>query len=112
MCDLYCYESDAGFETHVANSRQRAWLRALYYLTDTRVTMCGETHRFSKHWANRVNWSLPHWFTHYKIGLPQDGKCFCDETEDEMFGRIIELSDAGYCVPEHLKQEAMKAINP
>jgi hypothetical protein len=105
-CDLYCYESREGFETNVASFRHRRWLRLFHFLTDKRVPITDDhTIRLSR-WNL---WGLPHWLTHKRIRLPYAGKYFTDATEQEMFGRILDLVRTGYHIPHSLRKEVENA---
>jgi hypothetical protein len=101
-CDLYCYQSSAGFETNVASFRHRRWLRLFYFLTDRRVPISDDRTIRLQRWSL---WGLPHWFTHKRIRLPYAGKFFTDATEQEMFVRILDLARTGYRIPASLREE-------
>jgi hypothetical protein len=109
-CDLYCYESFDGFQTHVASYRQRTWLRIVHFLTDKRFrvtdTYTVRSHRWLLRWFYL---SLPHSLTHRRIHLPYAGQSFTDATEKEMFGRILDLARTGYHIPDSLRKEVENA---
>ena len=96
-CDLYCYESDCGHETHVATYRYRKWKELYHFLTDRRVKCIGRIFRYPR-WGY-LFW-MPHWITHVRIGLPEDGKHFTDETITDFHMRVKWLKQVGYQVPE------------
>lgn len=102
-CDLYCYETENGFETNIAACRWRTWVRIFHFLTDHRVKVEGIVIRWNR--DNRWFWRIPHRITHKAIRLPCAGKHFTDETEEAMFNRIRNLVKIGYRVPKDLLEE-------
>lgn len=88
-CDIYAYESDAGFEVHVARSR--------YNLPDHVCAPMWD----DPDWANKYNeWSeILRASELFPIGLPFDGESYVFDTENEMFACFAELAHAGYNVP-------------
>lgn len=106
QCDLYCYESNEGFVTHVACYRQRAWKRLFHFLTDKRMKIPGIAYR--PRLTRFYLFGFPRWLTHKRLGLPSDGKMFIDESESLMFERIVGLYIEGYNIPESLLDEATK----
>lgn len=102
QCDVYVYESDRGFETHVAGRRHTfseplppappkgdidAAIRRMMAVTG----MCDR--------AEPVD-----------IGLPYDGESYTDATASECADRLEMLRAAGYNVPQYaidaLREEA------
>lgn len=88
-CDLYCYESSNGFETHVADNR-----------------VVGEV-------PKQLNWDAPDFMASHKaqmvfmrdaerepIGLPLDGESFTDSTLEDFRARLTELRTIGYRFPD------------
>lgn len=107
-CDLYCYESDCGYETHVAglrvvgkvppfpdsiNDGKKEWMRKY------------EAHRTFMDTCKRE-----------KIGLPCDGKRFCDPDLKSFLKRVTDLKEMGYHVPRHvftaIEREIKELTNP
>lgn len=88
--DVYCYESDAGFVTHVANKRH------------DRRREIGDHSEIPMH----------------EIGLAHDGATFVDAGPREMAETLRKLREEGYRVPEYvfgdLEKEAiaMEAFGP
>jgi hypothetical protein len=91
-CDIYAYESDSGFEVHVASRR--------YVIPDD---------------VQPPTYDDPEWINKWKawgellrdaelvpIGLPFDGASYRFDTENEMFACLAELALAGYNVPAGL----------
>lgn len=108
-CDLYCYEDVGGWwQTYVASSRHRTWLRVFHWLTDKRLRFkdAGYTYRMERF----STWKWPHWLTHKRIGLPHDGASFQDDSEHAMYERILWLNDLGYRVPKSLLLEIKNAF--
>jgi DNA repair photolyase len=66
-CDLYCYESNSGYETHVAAYRRRLWYRLYHGVVDKRMPLSiGDETVFIRH--SRMD-SFPKWMTHKTIQL-------------------------------------------
>lgn len=104
-CDLYCYESNDGFVTHIAESRQRLWFRIFHYLTDKRFPMGkGETYRVWR-FIQYFSFTFPRGLMYKKIKLPYAGESFTDPTEADMFKRIRDLISLGYKIPTYLQDE-------
>ena len=91
-CDIYAYESESGFEVHVATRRHKLpdnvqaptvddpdW--AIKYLEWSEILRASEL--------------VP-------IGLPFDGASYTLDTENEMFTLFAELAHVGYNVPDRL----------
>jgi hypothetical protein len=110
-CDLYCYESVGGFySTNVASYRERAWKDFYHWLTDRRIEYApGKSFRVPR-WGY-LFW-VPHWISHAKIGLPEDGEAFADRTLIEFRDRVKWLAGLGYRVPDYLLPEIEKEITP
>jgi hypothetical protein len=96
---VYCYESDAGFETHVA-SRRHSLPIPEYDISSTEAFLTSQKAREA---AFAVSVPIP-------IGLPNDGESFVDATESEMFERLRELQAMGYLIPEWVFQVAHRWI--
>lgn len=93
--DVYVYESDTGWITHVAQDRVQ---------TDEElppeVNPCYENVEAYLDRIKQVAEILGHgkWAV---IGLPFDGDTFNDATPKECATRLIELKELGYHVPQH-----------
>lgn len=118
-CDLYCYESDFGFETHLASGRRRVWFRLLCWLTDKRMTVVPKSAEREKVvWRNNrrlTTWMLhrlPWWVTNKKINHRLAGESFTDNTEEAMFERIRMLYCEGFNMPKRLMHMAHGITNP
>jgi hypothetical protein len=95
QCDLYCYaDVGGGYTTHVAGYRRRAWVRALFWLTDRRVKVGKQIIRFGRFSLP----SLPHWMVHKRIGLPYDDYSFHDEELEQFYCTVLYLWSQGYNV--------------
>lgn len=95
-CDLYCYEGEGGYTTHVAEYRHRLWYKFVRWMTDIRIPTAKHKIRVQRFYFYR----LPHWAIHKKIGLPHDGESFADATIPELINTIGMLKSAGYKVPD------------
>lgn len=103
QCDLYCYESDAGYETIVANNRPRWKVPLPPPVELERDTIAEFVYR-----TNTVSEMLNHpaMCELKPIGLPHDGAHFCDKTPQEWADTLQMLKDVGYQFPFELIEEA------
>lgn len=81
-CDLYCYQSDEGYVTHVARIKTRP---------GTARPVPGET---MDKYLGRLSEST------VEIGLPFDGVTFTDETLEDFEARLRMLRETGYRFPD------------
>lgn len=107
QCDLYCYESEGGFETHVAANRIH-WKIALPPPADFEFFKNGNFKRGAMRTPiqrlvevmrlmnNEEN------FERKDIGLAYDGRTFVDKTPEEWHATLLLLKAAGYKFPYHL----------
>lgn len=102
QCDLYCYESDEGFITHVAGQRikyktplpppvDESDFNALLKRHETVLGMLDNAERAP-------------------IGLPYDSKTFCDHDLPSFLERVKMLKKIGYNVPDYLIPMIIKEI--
>lgn len=94
-CDVYCYESDSGFITHVANNRI-----CCNYTLPSVVPLDAE-HLDEYVERQQIVMELVEKSDRVPIGLPYDGKTFSDATAAEAADRLQSLKDIGYCVPQY-----------
>jgi hypothetical protein len=103
-CDLYIYEGEGGYVTHVASNR-------LGWLTPPRNPWSlpkgasdQEFRRALKKYDHAVD-SAPR----VPIGGPFDGQGFFDDEVEDLLARVLSLRSAGYRVPdwviEHIEEE-------
>jgi hypothetical protein len=97
QCDVYVYESDAGWITHVAAKRRAARAPELDWSTPERWTQTQAAQRAFLDDPN--NPSLP-------IGLSEDGQTFCDASPAGCAAQLLRLKALGYQVP----QDAIDAL--
>lgn len=95
QCDLYCYESDAGYVTHVANYRT-VFENLPEEIEFTKENIPAYVERFNKV-LSMVGESPK-----VEIGLPYDGESFTDGTLEEFKTTVQMLKDAGYRVPDYV----------
>lgn len=97
QCDVYVYESEEGWQTHVASKR----IAYTEPLPDPVDWTPGEPFPFTD-WLNRHQVVSRMMFDseHLPIGGPKDGASFCDETAAECADRLEELRTMGYNVPQ------------
>lgn len=91
-CDLYCYESDQGFETWVAANRVVGEVPHIDYLATPEV-MARQYNEQSRFLATAE---------HAPIGLPHDGEFFCDGDLASFEQRLRQLRVLGYRFPHHI----------
>jgi len=103
-CDIYAYESDAGYEIHVANNRRRLWYRIFLWLTDKRIPIklankiiYYRSQRFDLYFLpNRIKYKL--------IKLACAGESYTCNLE-EFREKMIELRNLGYKFPNYVLGE-------
>lgn len=98
QCDLYCYESSLGYQTHVGSYRvvgdvpvlpewgrlpEPEWVAQM-------VQKCAAQHAYLDI-ASRV-----------PIGLPYDGESFSDTDLEGFLERLLDLRALGYRFPEYV----------
>ena len=102
QCDLYCYESDEGFETIVAGLK----------LAETPPHQDWFPEMLSDDWWKRHN-DISEFMKTVKrvpIGLKHDGESYVDDTLEEFRDRLIMLKEAGYRFPYELIDEIQKEM--
>ena len=107
-CDVYCYESEEGFVIHVAGRRHG--LPADDEGPPFSLIREGkgeEYMRLQKEFSDRM--SASEWTT---INHPDAGRTFRLDTESEMYDKLVELSDAGFNVPQHVLDSLAEAWLP
>jgi hypothetical protein len=132
--DVYVYEADEGWVTHVAArrrmfapvpdilpSRLAMWVhewsgcywdvnaRCMKYPRPWRAAIYKAWSHFIAFWHNRIHMGSLHMIPLRPIGLPADGEGYCDPTPGECADRLERLSRLGYRVPswaiESLREE-------
>jgi hypothetical protein len=88
-----------GFETHVATFRERAWRRLFFLLTDKRIRFGTEKWQVFRSPRFGYQFWLPKILTHKRIGLPEDGESFIDDSPETLLDRLLWLKSLGYQVP-------------
>lgn len=93
-CDVYVYESDDGWTTHVAGVRVQ-W-------DERRPAPIKFDPNNLQPWLDRHSqvMDLLDEMPRQVIGLPHDGDTFVDETPGECAERLTSLARLGYNVPE------------
>lgn len=93
-CDLYCYQSDEGYRTHVATHRTKPGLVHPQMRSDETLD----------EFCRRIDDAT------CEIGLPYDGVSFTDETLEDFEARLRMLRDAGYRFPDRVFDEIREEI--
>lgn len=94
QCDLYVYESEAGFCVHVAGNRIDAVVPPIDFSSDEAFAASYLTQAGVIDNAPRVN-----------IGGPHDGQSFYDLDHDELIETLTMLKREGYRFPDDLLDE-------
>lgn len=109
QCDVYVYESDDGFVTHVADVRL-VFDRPLPPAVDIRTDLEG--------WAarNRMLHEAVDRAKRVRIDLPSAGEMFIDDTAGECAARLVSLRAEGLTVPGYavealLEEEAHPEVS-
>jgi len=96
--DVYVYESNRGFMTHVASNRHvgdAPDVPPLSDLVEGRVTPADFAASLNARDAYLEK------CPRVKIGLPEDGKTFCDVQIEDCIATLRRLAAMGYHVPSH-----------
>lgn len=107
-CDLYCYESEDGYTTHVASYRKVG--ATPIPQVDVQLLLSGRTAEYWAGYKAQNEWLKT--AERVKIGLPYDGRSFDDETLEEFLERVTMLRDAGYHVPPWLIDDIREEMQP
>lgn len=110
-CELYCYESDYGWETHVASSKHvlpdgfpstsAIWRKFDAAATDDeRKAILGEYVAASVRQGEMLDGAEME-----PIGKPFDGQSFTDRDLESFRDTLIMLRSAGYVFPETLIED-------
>lgn len=98
QCDIYAYESDNGYEIHVAGYKTVGVPPevdfSLIYPTQTEESIAEYVRQSQANskWLGECE-RVP-------IGLPYDGASFTLDTLDEFYDKLIELREIGYRFPD------------
>lgn len=105
--DVYVYESESGYVTHVASRRHVSktpcpeidWPSALLLLKDDAIKMITEWRLAEKEWLEGC--------TMEDIGLECDGVTFNNASPTGCVGTLIRLRGLGYIVPQSAIDELL-----
>lgn len=89
--DVYCYESEQGYVTHVASSRIVGEVPPIPSFLDVPQKEFFDAVRKQNEFIDSAQ--------REPIGLKHDGEMFIDNTPEEMIDRLIYLGGEGYFVP-------------
>lgn len=96
-CDLYCYESDRGYTTHVAGNRV---VGDVPHLDWTILTADSGAQEFADQYKKQMDWLET--AKREPIGLPHAGESFYDPDLESFLATVTMLRDEGYHVPTHV----------
>lgn len=110
QCDLYCYGSDRGFETHVAARRvvgnipkEPDWRLLLEEdVGGENVVRFAAQHNAVMDWLKTAERT--------PIGLLHDGESFVNDTLEGFLDTLLTLRAAGYRFPDSMLDEVREEI--
>lgn len=108
-CDLYCYESNDGWVTHVASQRIE-WTPpegGTLFDLPKRDDAAAFEEWMTKHQARQDAFDAA---PMHPIGGPFDGKTFTDATIEEFRERLLSLRAAGYQFGDYVLEEVDEEI--
>jgi len=101
-CDLYCYESNEGFVTHVAANRVVGEIPVVPHLLSQDPDAWSKAHAAQMQFLDTGEWNV--------IGLASDGQTFVDDTLESFLERVKNLKVAGYHVPDFVIESIEEEI--
>lgn len=93
--DVYCYESDQGYMTHVASNRVVGDIPPW----PTFETLKSDVSEYMRQYQAMMDFLDT--AERAPIGLPHDGESFCDSTPEDFLQTLTMLQEAGYNVPQY-----------
>jgi hypothetical protein len=98
-CDIYAYESDMGYEVHVAAGKYKGKIPE----TDFSLIRQGGDKNIAKYMRQRKAQSkyLEKCGTE-PIGLPFDGESYTLVSLQEFYDKMLELKNTGYMFPDYV----------
>ena len=102
-CDLYCYESNEGFVTHVASSRVVGDIPKLDWSFFSNPKSEDSMEKFLK--SQEEQFKFLDNAKRETIGLPSDGMTFVDETVEDFLNTLATLKEQGYNFPEITEED-------
>lgn len=106
-CDLYCYGSSQGYETHVATNRAVGEIPKVGPFPDGDAPK-EEWNAFAARHQAQLDWLGT--CERVSIGGPHDGESFCDATAEEWLATLTMLRAAGYHFPDYVLDDARAEI--
>jgi len=101
-CDIYAYESDAGFEIHVANRRVVGDVPPLANILEVPIEEFMESYRAQHIFLDSAE--------RVQIGLEYDGQSFTCPTLADFLEKMQELRDKGYNFPDYVLEEIREEL--
>lgn len=90
-CDVYCYEAEEGYVTHVAGSRVVGDVPVAPFFLDVPHSDFFAAMKEQSDFVANADREV--------IGLPFDGQSFVDNTTEQLYERLKMLVEVGYVVP-------------
>jgi|GEM_PF-1358293 len=112
-CDLYCYESEEGFMTHIAANRVVGDIpeASLAFLQeepdDASELVMDRLTNYNDKWKkffedHQAQMDFLETAEREPIGLPYDGESYCDKSLGEFLQRLLHLRETGYIFPDYV----------
>ena len=97
-CDIYAYQSEFGYEIHVATNRVQGDIPKIVLPTDfedkEQLQKCVDAHKAQMKFLETCE--------RREIGLPEDGESFMVETLEEFRDKLLQLRQMGYNFPDYV----------
>jgi hypothetical protein len=101
-CELYCYESNDGFVTHIASNKIVGDVPEELNIIDTPYEEWIVSRKAAQKFMNTAE--------RRNIGLEHDGETFVDEDLDTFLLRLLYLRKVGYKFPDYVIDEVRAEI--
>lgn len=103
-CDLYCYESDQGYVTHVASNRVVGDIpKTEGLIRPDSIDEFLKAHKEQMKFLDSAERN--------PIGLPHDGVTFCDTHPEEFMITLRMLRNVGYVFPDYVLECVQEEID-
>jgi hypothetical protein len=108
-CDIYAYESSAGYQIHVASSRYvgeppESSLNLIILGGKENIDKYLSGEKVRRKWFDKGE-TRP-------IGLPYDGESYLCDSLQEFYDKMMELRNAGYHIPDQAFKRIKEEMNP
>lgn len=101
-CDVYAYESDAGYIVHVANRMYLGDIPRVPFILDVSNEEWSKAYKEQHEFLEKAE--------QRKIGLEYDGQTFQYDSLAEMLGGLRGIKDKGYRIPKWVFDAILEEI--